>query len=452
MRFQGAHLAVYLARRSLRSVLSSESSDAATSIWVSARWHVAGICTSSRILADINQKTGKSAIGHWRASLFGCCFQKRYFHGTQVVFARDYYDVLGVSKGASASDIKKAYYGLAKKLHPDTNKEDPDAEKKFQEVQRAYEVLKDDEKRSLYDQVGPDAFEQAASGGGPGGPFGGAGFGSPFDDFFSGGGMNDFFKNIFRDREFGGQDVKVSLEISFMEAVHGCTKTLTFQTSLPCEACGGSGVPPGTKPETCRTCKGMGTIFMQSGPFRMQTTCSKCGGSGKTVKNLCQSCKGNKVFRGTKSVKLDVMPGVDDDDTIRVYGSGGADPEGNKPGDLYVTIKVRHDPVFRREKSDIHVDAVLSITQAILGGTIHVPTLTGDVVLKVRPGTQPGQKVVLKGKGMKTRNSSFYGDQYVHFNVTIPVNLTDRQRELIEEFAKEEQREYKGGAAAEASG
>ncbi|KAI0499418.1 hypothetical protein KFK09_020321 [Dendrobium nobile] len=252
-----------------------------------------------------------------------------------------------------------------------------------------------------------------------------------------------FFKNIFRDREFGGQDVKVSLEISFMEAVHGCTKTLTFQTSLPCEACGGVVyllVPSLRLAELAKAWE------------RMQTTCSKCGGSGKTVKNLCQSCKGNKVFRGTKSVKLDVMPGVDDDDTIRVYGSGGADPEGNKPGDLYVTIKVRHDPVFRREKSDIHVDAVLSITQAILGGTIHVPTLTGDVVLKVRPGTQPGQKVVLKGKGMKTRNSSFYGDQYVHFNVTIPVNLTDRQRVLIEEFAKEEQREYKGGAAAEASG
>ncbi|XP_020582055.1 chaperone protein dnaJ GFA2, mitochondrial [Phalaenopsis equestris] len=452
MRFHGAQRAVCLARRSLRSILSGESFDAAASIWASARWQVAGICTTSRILADMNQKTGKSAIGNWGASLFNNCSQMRHFHGTKSMSARDYYDVLGVSKGASSSDIKKAYYGLAKKLHPDTNKEDPDAEKKFQEVQRAYEVLKDDEKRSLYDQVGPDAFEQAASGGGPGGPFGGAGFGSPFDDFFSGGGMNDFFKNIFREREFGGQDVKVSLEISFMEAVHGCNKTLTFQTSIPCEACGGSGVPPGTKPETCRTCKGMGMIFMQSGPFRMQTTCSKCGGSGKTVKNFCQSCKGNKVFRGTKSVKLDVMPGVDDDDTIRVYGSGGADPEGNKPGDLYVTVKVRPDPVFRREKSDIHVDAVLNITQAILGGTIHVPTLTGDVVLKVRPGTQPGQKVVLKGKGMKTRNSTFYGDQYVHFNVTIPANLTERQRMLIEEFAKEEQREYKGGAAAEASG
>ncbi|XP_020595498.1 chaperone protein dnaJ GFA2, mitochondrial-like [Phalaenopsis equestris] len=191
MRFHGAQRAVCLARRSLRSILSGESFDAAASIWASARWQVAGICTTSRILADMNQKTGKSAIGNWGASLFNNCSQMRHFHGTKSMSARDYYDVLGVSKGASSSDIKKAYYGLAKKLHPDTNKEDPDAEKKFQEVQRAYEVLKDDEKRSLYDQVGPDAFEQAASGGGPGGPFGGAGFGSPFDDFFSGGGMND---------------------------------------------------------------------------------------------------------------------------------------------------------------------------------------------------------------------------------------------------------------------
>ncbi|KAK8947705.1 hypothetical protein KSP40_PGU015029 [Platanthera guangdongensis] len=452
MRYHGAHLAACIVRRSLRSILSCESHDPAACLWGSARCSIAGICTTSRNLSDLNQKIGKSSTCKWDASLLAHCYQKRTFHGTRVVSARDYYEILGVSKGATASDIKKAYYGLAKKLHPDTNKEDPDAEKKFQDVQKAYEVLKDDEKRSVYDQVGPDAFEQAASGGGPGGQYGGGGFGGPFDDFFSGGGMNDFFKNIFRDREFGGEDVKVSLEISFMEAVQGCSKSITFQTSLPCEACGGSGVPPGTKPETCKNCKGMGTIYMQSGPFRMQTTCSKCGGSGKIVRNLCQICKGNKVVRGTKTVKLDVMAGVDDDDTIKVYGSGGADPEGNKTGDLYATIKVRQDPVFRREKSDIHVDAVLNVTQAILGGTIHVPTLTGDVVLKVRAGTQPGQKVVLKGKGIKARNSAFYGNQYVHFNVTIPYNLTERQRMLIEEFAKEEQREDKRGAAAEASG
>lgn len=449
MRCHRAHLAAYFVRRSLRSILSSESPDATAFLWGPVRCSVAGICSTSRNIPDLNKKTGKPVICYWNASLLTHFDQKKYFHGTQVVSAKDYYEVLGVNKGATASDIKQAYYGLAKKLHPDANKEDPDTEKKFQEVQKAYEVLKDDEKRSLYDQVGPDAFEQAAAGG-PGGSYDGFGYGDPFETIFKDG-MNGFFKNIFGE-EYGGRDAKASLELSFMEAVQGCTKTLTFQTVLPCEACGGSGVPPGTKPETCRSCKGMGAVFSQAGFFKVQETCSICRGTGKTVKNFCQSCKGRKVISGTKSVKLDVMAGVDNDDTIKVYGNGGADPDGNKPGDLYVTIKVRQDPVFRREKSDIHVDAVLSVTQAILGGTIHVPTLTGDVVLKVRPGTQPGQRVILKGKGMRTRNATIYGNQYVHFNVSIPTNITQRQRMLIEEFAKEEQREDKGGAAAEASG
>ncbi|PKA66385.1 Chaperone protein dnaJ 1, mitochondrial [Apostasia shenzhenica] len=438
MRTHGGRLALFFARRPLRSILNADSPASAADLRGLTGSTGAGICSFSRIVADSHLFAGTSGNGSLRRSFFEQCCQNRSFHGTRAMSARDYYDVLGVSKNATASDIKKAYYGLAKKLHPDTNKDDPDAERKFQEVQRAYEV-------------GPDAFEKADSGGGPGGPFGATG--SPFDDFFYANGMNDFFKNIFRTGEFGGEDVKVSLDISFMEAVHGCTKTMTFQTDLPCEACDGSGVPPGTKPETCRSCRGSGMIFMQNGPFRMQSTCSKCGGSGKIVKNLCQSCKGHKVVRGVKSIKLDIMPGVDDDDTIKVHGSGGADPEGNKYGDLFVTVKVRQDPVFRREKSDIHVDAVLNVTQAILGGTIQVPTLTGDVVLKVRPGTQPGQKVVLKGKGLKSRNSAFYGNQFVHFNVTIPTNLTNRQRMLIEEFAKEEQGEdFKDATAAGASG
>ncbi|CAN6455317.1 unnamed protein product [Victoria cruziana] len=318
----------------------------------------------------------------------------RLIHCTGPAFmARDYYDVLQVSKNASASEIKKAYYVLAKKLHPDTNKDDADAERKFQEVQHAYEVLKDDEKRALYDQVGPEQFEQAASGGGAGGPgFGGGGFGFGFEDIF-GGGFNEAFKNIFNQKGFGGQDVKVSLDLSFMEAVQGCSKAVTFQTTLTCDACGGSGVPPGSRPETCKPCRGSGMIFMQRGPFRLQSTCSQCGGSG-------------------------------------------------------MAVNVREDPVFRREGADIHVDAVISVSQAILGGTIQVPTLTGDVVLKVRQGTQPGQKVVLKGKGIKTRGSSFYGNQYVHFNVAIPINLTQRQITLIEEFAREEQGDYERDAAA----
>ncbi|XXG63013.1 hypothetical protein AAC387_Pa05g1287 [Persea americana] len=445
-----ARLAYWCARRSLVSKLAEDSPIIDSSHRPSRRGFVSATCHSHGNSQTVKEKNGMQ-IGAIRCDWSA----KRWIHATgpHSMAVRDYYEVLGVSKNASQSEIKKAYYALAKKLHPDTNKDDADAERKFQEVQRVYEVLKDEEKRSLYDQVGPEQFEQAAAGGGPGaGPFGG--FGNPFEDIFGGGGggMNDFFKNIFNERGFGGQDVKVTLELSFMEAVQGCTKTVSFQTALPCEACGGSGVPPGTRPETCRPCRGSGMIFMQKGPFKLQSTCSNCSGTGKTVTNFCKSCEGDRVVRGTKSVKLDVVPGLDDNETIKIYRSGGADPEGNQPGDLYVTIKVREDPVFRREGPDIHVDAVLSITQAVLGGTIQVPTLTGDVVLKVRQGTQPGQKVVLKGKGIKTRSSSFFGNQYVHFNVSIPTNLTQRQRMLIEEFAKEEQGDYYKGAAAGASG
>ncbi|XP_062227892.1 chaperone protein dnaJ GFA2, mitochondrial-like [Phragmites australis] len=439
----GARLALLLARRSLSSSSYSATAAAATAASHYPRAH-RGIWTDVARAAQLRSSPFSSPSS-----------AHRFFHGTRPVAARDYYDVLGVSKNASQAEIKKAYYALAKKLHPDTNKGDADAERKFQEVQRAYETLKDEQKRSLYDQVGPDQYEKAAAGGGgAGNPFEG-GFGNPFEDIFSGGsggGVNDFFKNIFRDREFGGRDVKVALEILFMEAVQGCTKTINFQTSVTCETCNGAGVPPGTKPETCLACRGSGFILMQTGIFRMQSTCTQCGGSGKTVKEFCKTCKGNKVVPGTKSVRLDILPGSDNDDTIKVARSGGADPSGC-PGDLYVTVKVREDPVFRREKGDIHVDAVLNVTQAILGGTVQVPTLSGDVVLKVKPGSQPGQKVVLRGKGIKTRNSSYYGDQYVHFSVNIPANLTPRQRMLIEEFAKEEQGEdEKDAKAAGASG
>ncbi|CAL1379715.1 unnamed protein product [Linum trigynum] len=370
----------------------------------------------------------------------------RSIHGT-AFSSKDYYDVLGVSKNATQSDIKKSYYQLAKKFHPDSNKDDPEAHKKFQEVSKAYEVLKDEEKRSLYDQVGHEAFEHQGDNGFQ--PGGGAGFEHPFGDFFR---MDDIFGNMFNQQRLGGEDVKVALELSFMEAVQGCTKNITFQTDVPCETCRGEGVPPGVKPQICKRCKGTGTVFTQKGFFSVQHTCNQCGGAGQTVSSFCKSCQGRKVKRGSKSIKLDIVPGVDDNETIKVPRSGGADPDRNQPGDLLVNIKVREDPVFRREGANIHVDAVMSITQAILGGTIQVPTLTGDVVVKVRAGTQPGQKVVLKKKGIKARGSYSYGDQFVHFNVSIPTSITPRQRELLEEFTKEEQGECIKRAAAGASG
>ncbi|KAL5560501.1 hypothetical protein UlMin_036712 [Ulmus minor] len=429
----GVRLLHRLARRSITSdILRDPQNHVYEVVRGGCRTFHSGICFPSRIFKnytsnDVNRK-------NW--FLLGTM---RSIHGTASVASRDYYDVLGVSKNATASEIKKAYYGLAKKLHPDTNKDDPETEKKFQEVQKAYEILKDEEKRQQYDEIGHAAFEQQDGSGFPND------FRNPFKDIFD---ENIF--NVFR-QNFGGEDVKVAIELSFMEAVQGCSKTVSFQAATPCEACGGSGVPPGTRPESCKRCRGSGMTFMQTGPFRMQTTCSQCGGTGKSFPRLCKSCNGQRVVNRMKSVKVDIMPGVDDNEILRVFGSGGADPDGSQPGDLFVTIRVREDPVFRREGADIHVDAPLSITQAILGGTIQVPTLTGDVVLKVRPGTQPGQKVVLKKKGIKTRNSYSFGDQYVHFNVSIPTNLTQRQRELIEEFGKEEQGEYEKSAAAGAS-
>ncbi|KAF5752679.1 chaperone protein dnaJ 1 mitochondrial [Tripterygium wilfordii] len=445
VRSNGAWFFRCLARRSLSRNLLEESRNSICKgvLRGGYRSFSSGIHNPVRVIG--NYIPTNVSNKNWIAfvALNGSWGQTRSIHGTAYVSVKDYYDTLGVSKNATASEIKKAYYGLAKKLHPDTNKEDPEAEKKFQEVSKAYEVLKDEEKRAQYDQVGHDAFEQQDGNGG----FPGQGFHNPFDEFFR---MDDMFGNMFK-QKLGGQDAKVAIEISFMEAVQGCTKTINFKTDVPCSACGGEGVPPGVKPERCRRCKGSGTIFSQKGIFSIQSTCPQCGGIGQTVSSVCKSCNGGKVIKGSKSVKLDIMPGVDDNETMRVYRSGGADPDGNQPGDLYVTIKVREDPVFRREDSNIHVDAVLNITQAILGGTIQVPTLTGDVVLKVRAGTQPGQKVVLKKKGIKSRKSYSFGDQYVHFTVNIPTNLTPRQRELIEEFAKEEQGDYDKRAAAGAS-
>uniref|UniRef100_A0A453K8L9 Chaperone protein dnaJ 1, mitochondrial n=1 Tax=Aegilops tauschii subsp. strangulata TaxID=200361 RepID=A0A453K8L9_AEGTS len=364
---------------------------------------------------------------------------KRQYTATARVDARDYYDVLGVSSDASASDIKKAYYGLAKKFHPDTNKDDSGTEKKFQEVNRAYEVLKDDDKRGTYDQLGVEAYERLASGGGPdGSPDSGGDFAG--DNPFS-----DIFTDIF-DR--GGQDVQIPVELSFMEAVQGCRKTITYEADVLCGTCNGSGVPPGTIPQTCKACRGAGVTFIQRGMLSFESTCSRCGGSGKIVKSFCKTCKGHQLVKGKKSVKLDIMAGIDDNETIKVRGQGGADVERNKPGDLLLTIKVREDPIFRREGNHVHVDAVLSMAQAVLGGTVTIPTLTGNVSVKVRQGTQQGEKVVLRGKGIKAKNSSSYGNHYVHFNIRVPTELTPRQRELMEEFDKEESNDVARVAAA----
>ncbi|PWA69085.1 gametophytic factor 2 [Artemisia annua] len=418
-----------------------------------------GSLSQNRILNGASFRTNGVGLRNWSfvGSVNVNCGSARSIHGSAFKASKDYYDILGVSKSASSSEIKKAYYALAKKCHPDANKDDPDAEKRFQEVSKAYEVLTFSSLQTFSVSsifkvllLGHENYE-ASVGGGGGGPDAGPWGNSPFgDDIF---GFNPFARN------FSGEDVKVAVELSFMEAVQGCTKNVVFVTELACDSCGGSGVPPGTRPETCKRCKGAGMTVAQSGPMRIQITCPQCGGSGKFVKNVCKSCNGQRVVRGPKSVKVNIKPGVDTNEEIKMSRCGGTDPDGHQPGDLYVVFKVREDPIFRRQGPHIHVNADVNFTQAILGGTVRVPTLTGDVVVKVyhhnlhyifclekwtpqvKPGTQPGQKVSLKGKGIKTRTSYSYGDQYVHFNVSIPTSLTPKQRELMEEFAKSDKSE-----------
>lgn len=256
--------------------------------------------------------------------------------------------------------------------------------------------------------------------------------------------MEEFLRMV-RNRGGGmdgnGEDVKVNLQLSFREAVHGCSKTVSFQTSTRCDACRGSGMPPGVKPQVCKVCNGSGMTISRQPGFMFQSTCMHCGGSGEVVKEKCGKCNGTGSVKTKKTVTVDVPPGVDTGNTIRVSGEGGWSSQSSQAGDVYVNLKVSEDPVFRREGANIHVDANISFTMAILGGKVQVPTLTGDVVLKVRQGTQHGHKDVLRGKGIKMLNTSLYGDQYIHFHVTIPTSLTQRQRALIEEYVKEEIKE-----------
>uniref|UniRef100_A0A7I4C5Q5 Uncharacterized protein n=1 Tax=Physcomitrium patens TaxID=3218 RepID=A0A7I4C5Q5_PHYPA len=381
---------------------------------------------------------------------------RRSFHstGVQHMARQNFYDALGLKKGASAKEIKSAYYKLAKQWHPDVSKGNAEAERKFQEIQQAYEVLKDDEKRAMYDQVGHDAFEQAAAGGAPGGGAGFGGFGGGFEGFgfggdAFGGGMDEVLHRVFGGGREGRPHVQVQLDLTFREAAQGCSKVVNFQTTVRCQPCNGSGLPPGVQPQTCKTCKGRGRIVVQQAFFTFESTCSTCGGSGHMVKDHCRSCQGAGVVKGNREVRVDIPAGVESGTTLKVHGEGGEGPKGGRPGNLLLQIRVQPDKVFKREGADIYVDIPIPFTQAILGGSVQVPTLTGDVVLKIRPGTQPGHKQVMRG--VKVLNSRHHGDQYVLINVTIPTNITQRQRQLIEEFAGEESSEPET-AAAEGSG
>ena len=353
---------------------------------------------------------------------------------------RDYYEILGVSKNATDSEIKKAYRKLAKKYHPDANPGDKAAEEKFKEIGEAYEVLNDPDKKAKYDQFGHAAFEQGGAGGFDGfGGFGGfsGGFGDLNDifDMFTGGTTS-------RRRSNGperGADVGVNIQLTFEEAVFGTTKNIQINVSSECDTCRGSGAKPGTHAETCSKCGGTGqeTFVQQSifGAMRSVRTCSNCHGTGKIIKEPCQTCRGTGTVRKKKSFDVKIPKGIDNGQTIRMAGCGEAGKRGGPSGDLLVTVYVKTDPYFVRKGMDVYCDIPISFVQAALGDEIKIRTLEGEEAYSLKAGTQPESTVCLKNKGICSwRNNRVRGDMYLTFKVKVPTDLTQKQKDLLLEF------------------
>ena len=339
---------------------------------------------------------------------------------------RDYYEVLGVKRGASDGEIKKAYRRLAMKHHPDRNKDDADAARRFKEAREAYDVLSDANKRATYDQFGHDGLRAGGGGG-----FSAEGFGDIFGDVFG-----DIFGAGRRGRSqvFRGADLGYELRLDLEKAVSGDTVTIEVPTQSVCETCDGSGARRGSEPAQCTTCGGVGQVRMQQGFFSIQQTCPACKGSGKVISDPCDDCHGRGRVARTKKLSVKVPPGVDDGDRIRLSGEGEAGRNGGPPGDLYVEIRVNPHKLFTREGPDLSCEVPVSITTAALGGEVELPTLDGHVSLKVPPGTQSGKQFRLRGKGVITVRERHRGDLYARVVVETPVNLTEEQKKLLQQF------------------
>ncbi|MFC4308239.1 molecular chaperone DnaJ [Steroidobacter flavus] len=342
---------------------------------------------------------------------------------------RDYYKVLDVARTATEAEIKKSYRRLAMKFHPDRNPNDAEAEEKFKECKEAYEVLTDAQKRAIYDQHGHDGL--AARGGG-----GGFSASDAFSDIFG-----DVFGDIFgggrrggRQQVFRGADLRYDLELDLEQAVFGHSSDIEFTTLAECEPCQGSGAAPGSKPVTCDTCNGAGQVRMQQGFFAVQQTCPRCKGRGQIISQPCDSCLGQGRLRKKKSLNIKVPQGVDNGDRIRLTGEGEAGRNGGPPGDLYVEIRVKEHPIFERDGSHLSCEVPVSFTTASLGGSIEVPTLGGNVELKVPGETQSGRVFRLKEKGVKPVRGGATGDLFCRVVVETPVNLTEHQKELLRAF------------------
>ncbi len=355
---------------------------------------------------------------------------------------RDYYEVLGVQKTATQDELKKAYRKLARKYHPDVNKDNPEAAEKFKECSEAYSVLSDEEKRAQYDQFGHAAFENGGAGPGGFGGFGGQGFGGAgmediFDMFFGGQGRSGMGRNTGPRR---GADLRFDLEISFEEAAFGVEKEIALQRSEKCSHCNGEGAEPGSKVETCPDCHGTGFIRVTQntmfGQMVNERPCSKCHGEGKIISQPCRECRGTGTVKNVKKLKVKVPAGVDSGSRLRVAGEGEAGLKGGPTGDLYVYLYVKPHKFFERDGTTIMCEVPINIVQATLGDEIRVPTLDGQVTMKIPEGTQPGRVMRIKGKGVARLRGGGRGDQLVRIKVVVPTKLTEKQKEALRSFAE----------------
>ena len=347
---------------------------------------------------------------------------------------RDYYEVLGIDKDASKEEIKKAYRKLARKYHPDVNKE-TDAEDKFKEVKEAYEVLRDDQKRAQYDQFGHAGAEQGFGGfGGFGGAQDFGGFGDIFDMFFGGGARRD------PNAPQQGSDVQYSVTLDFEEAIFGKEMDITIPREENCETCHGSGAKPGTKPETCSHCHGSGQLNQeQNTPFGRvvnRRVCHYCNGTGNIIKDKCSTCSGSGRVQKNKSIHINIPAGIDEGQQIRVPGKGEAGVNGGPHGDLFVLVRVKPHDFYVREGDNVYCEVPLTFAQAALGDEVEVPTVHGKVKLKIPAGIQTGKTFRLRGKGAPNVRGRGQGDQHVTVRIVTPTKLTDRQKELLREFNK----------------